>query len=101
MVQGVRLATLILMTTVPLSEAGTYVGVAVFPPVIEPVPLTIVQEILVGSLLTKVADKGLLMFSQKNPSFVKVIVACFEILIFKVLTIGIAQGKIGFTVNVK
>ena len=29
------------------------------------------------------------------------IVACFEILIFKVLTIGVTQGNIGFTVNVK
>ena len=49
LVQGAKLATLILITTVPLSEAGTYVGVAVSPPVIDPVPLTIVQEIELGS----------------------------------------------------
>ena len=28
-------------------------------------------------------------------------VACLEILIFKILTIGVAQGAIGFTVKVK
>ena len=48
LVHGAKLATLILMTTVPLSEAGIYVGVAVFAPVNEPVPLTIVQEIEAG-----------------------------------------------------
>ena len=41
------------------------------------------------------------MFSQKKPSLLKLIVACFEILSFNVLIIGVAHGAIGFTFNVR
>ena len=41
------------------------------------------------------------MFSQKNPSLAKLIVACLAMLILKVLTIGVEHGAIGRTVSVR
>ena len=73
--QGVIPSTLICITTVSLSAPGLYVGLAVFPPVKVPVPLIIVQLIVVGSWLVKVAVNGLSIPSQKKPSSVKLIVA--------------------------
>ena len=101
--QEAKPVALILMVTVLLSAAGIKVGLAVVPtpPEIEPFPLIIVQEIVAGSVLAKEADNDLLIPSQKKPSLVKVITACLEILIFKVLTIGLVQGAFGVTVNVK